>query len=325
MGGHAAGTAANAQVGAAQEAQKTVQDAWAADKPGILNAGTMAALGATNAAQAGSAGVLGAGTTAGQWATDAAGTGAAGVTGAAGTAYSALNPYAISGASAADRLASGLAKGGDLSRTFSAADMQANDPGYQFRLAQGQQALQRSLIAAGGGGGGGAMKQLMEYGQNLASSEYGAAFNRFTQGNQNQVANLQNLANAGQAAATTQGNQGLQANEYNAQLAQNAAQFAGNAGMQTNEYAAQLNENAAQYAGNAGMQTNEYAAQLGQNVAQYAGNAQMKAGDARAQGILGKQNAYNGMLSGIGSGIDNFVAGYTDPTGGGIMSGLKRL
>jgi len=58
-----------------------------------------------------------------------------------------------------------------------AADM-ALDPGYQFRLSEGQKALERSGAARGVTNTGGTMKGLLDYGQQAASQEYGNVYNR---------------------------------------------------------------------------------------------------------------------------------------------------
>lgn len=105
---------------------------------------------------------------------------------------------------------------GSLSRDFSMADFQA-DPGYDFRMKEGQKALERSAAAGGRFLGGGTLKALTRYGQDMGSQEYGNAFNRF-QTNRNtrfnqlaavagigQTANGQ-LAQLGQTNALTQGN-----------------------------------------------------------------------------------------------------------------------
>ena len=46
------------------------------------------------------------------------------------------------------------------------------DPGYQFRRQQGEDAINRNFAASGGRGGGDAMKAIAEYGQNFASNEF---------------------------------------------------------------------------------------------------------------------------------------------------------
>jgi hypothetical protein len=53
------------------------------------------------------------------------------------------------------------------------------DPGYAFRLSEGLKALERSAAARGGLLSGGTGKALQRYGQDLASQEYGNAFQRF--------------------------------------------------------------------------------------------------------------------------------------------------
>ena len=58
-----------------------------------------------------------------------------------------------------------------------AADMAA-DPGYQFRLQQGQEALERSGAARGVTRTGGTLKDILDYGQRAASQEYGNVYNR---------------------------------------------------------------------------------------------------------------------------------------------------
>jgi hypothetical protein len=52
------------------------------------------------------------------------------------------------------------------------------DPGYQFRLQQGQEALERSGAARGVTNTGGTLKNILDYGQQAASQEYGNVYNR---------------------------------------------------------------------------------------------------------------------------------------------------
>ena len=58
----------------------------------------------------------------------------------------------------------------------------SEDPGYQFRLDQGVKAIDQSAAAKGTLRSGGTLKDIMGYGQDLASQEYGNAFNRALQG-----------------------------------------------------------------------------------------------------------------------------------------------
>jgi hypothetical protein len=80
------------------------------------------------------------------------------------------------------------------------------DPGYQFRLDQGLQALQRSQAATGITGGA-AAKAAMEYGQGLGSQEYGAAYQRaLSTSQQNAGINQQNYGQAQNTYATNSAN-----------------------------------------------------------------------------------------------------------------------
>ena len=65
-----------------------------------------------------------------------------------------------------------------LMRNFGAADFQT-DPGYSFRLSEGLKALDRQAAARGGMMSGAALKAAGRFGGDLASQEYGNAFNRF--------------------------------------------------------------------------------------------------------------------------------------------------
>jgi hypothetical protein len=79
-----------------------------------------------------------------------------------------------------------------LMKDFSAADFTA-DPGYAFRLSEGQKALERSAAARGGLLSGTTGKNLLRYGQEMGSQEFGNAFNRF---NVNRAAKSGEYANA---------------------------------------------------------------------------------------------------------------------------------
>jgi len=117
------------------------------------------------------------------------------------------------------------------------------DPGYQYRQQQAQQALERGMAAQGvtlGGGGFGNInpqvaKALQEQSQGMASQEYGSAYNRYTQDNLNQYnmlaglagygqVGLGNMTNAGSQFATNSGNltTGLASAQMNAQMAADA-------------------------------------------------------------------------------------------------------
>ena len=82
------------------------------------------------------------------------------------------------------------------------------DPGYAFRLKEGQQALERSAAARGGLISGGALKAATRYGQELGSQEYTNAFNRYQAERQARLGPLQSLTGMGQTTANTIGQAG---------------------------------------------------------------------------------------------------------------------
>jgi hypothetical protein len=94
-----------------------------------------------------------------------------------------------------------------------------NDPGYQFRLQQGEGALTNSALASGGGLTGNTGEALQQYGQGFASNEYQNVYNRAMQQYQqgynqyeNNQSNLFNryasIAGLGQTATSQLGQQG---------------------------------------------------------------------------------------------------------------------
>lgn len=93
---------------------------------------------------------------------------------------------------------------------------QANDPGYQFRMKEGQKALEAAAAARGHSNSGRTLKELTRYGQDYSSNEYGNAYNRNMQrlnsllgigGNANSM-NNQNTSNYGNNASNIITNQG---------------------------------------------------------------------------------------------------------------------
>lgn len=91
---------------------------------------------------------------------------------------------------------------GKYAGDFSMADFQA-DPGYAFRLAEGNKALDRTAAARGGLLSGGAIKAGQRYGQEMGSQEYMNAYNRYQTNRANQLQPLQSLMGAGQTGANT--------------------------------------------------------------------------------------------------------------------------
>jgi hypothetical protein len=77
------------------------------------------------------------------------------------------------------------------------------DPSMAFRQKIGTQATERMANVGGGAISGNTLRALTDYGQNLASTEYGSAFNRFQTERGNIYNTLANIAGMGQGAVNT--------------------------------------------------------------------------------------------------------------------------
>ena len=87
-------------------------------------------------------------------------------------------------------------------------DQYKADPGYAFRLGEGQKALDRQAAARGGLISGGALKAATRYGQDMGSQEYMNAFNRYQTERAATLNPLQSLAGVGMTSANTLGEAG---------------------------------------------------------------------------------------------------------------------
>lgn len=100
---------------------------------------------------------------------------------------------------------------GYLQHQFDAQDFANNvDPGYAWRLNQGQQQAQRQANLGGGALSGNALAGLQDYTQGQASQEYQNAFNRYQTQRGNIYNTLASIANLGQTSlgqTTTAGTQ----------------------------------------------------------------------------------------------------------------------
>jgi hypothetical protein len=82
------------------------------------------------------------------------------------------------------------------------------DPSMAFRQRLGTQATERMANVGGGALSGNTLRALTDYGQNLASTEYGNAFGRFQTERGNIYNTLANIAGMGQGAINTGVNAG---------------------------------------------------------------------------------------------------------------------
>lgn len=174
-----------------------------------------------------------------------------------------IRPYQRYGGAATNKLAALAGVNGTAAQTLALQ----NDPGYQFRMNQGVQALDRSAAARGMLLSGAQTKALTGYGQGLASEELGNAFNR-----------VQSVQSGAQSAAGTQA--GLYSNRGTA-LANIATGQGSNLGQLTT--------------GTTNALTN-----ISQNNAQNQVAANTALGQARGSAYTGAANAVN---SGVSNGL----------------------
>ena len=130
----------------------------------------------------------------------------------------ASEPWRTAGTTAVNQLSAMTQPGGAATQDFSYAPFNYNqntDPGTQFRLQQGLDAMNATAAARGGLISGNALKAGQDYGQAQGSQEYQNAFNRYLtnysnaqntfQLNRNNLLQpLQFLSGQGQAAAAGQ-------------------------------------------------------------------------------------------------------------------------
>jgi hypothetical protein len=255
------------------------RDTLAEWNPRIGSAAEQASAEVRAAAQAGQAGVTGA---SGQVRTDAL------------AANDLLQPYIGAGAESAQSLREFMAAGGQGQRAFTAADMAAYDPGYQFRLQEAAKAIQGSAAAKGGALGGGALKALLQRSQDVASSEFGAASDRFRQQQTDRYNRLFGVSELGGRSAGMAGQNLLRAGE---------------AGLRGAESAGELGFRGAQAAGQFDTRGTELMANNAFGTQRSVADMMTDSARARAAGTVGSANAWGDAAAGVGQaaqGVGNY-------------------
>jgi hypothetical protein len=270
--------------------------------------------------------------------------GAQGATDAAQQANQYLDPYMQYGGQAGQQMLD-YASGGGYKPTewntpdkFTAADLET-DPGYQFRLAEGNKALQAQAAAKGILQSGGTLKALTRYGQDAASQEYANAWDRAMKGRQQdftewtgtnrlgldastqRMNTLGGLAGYGANAAARAGGNLTDAAQYGGTLTTGAEQFG--AGLTSNaaQFGANMNTGASRQAGDWANRGAEYQSNMMNNSTQQQ-IASILAGEnqgmnyltdraaALAGGQVGAGNARSNMWGGMfGAAGDAFTLG----------------
>lgn len=162
------------------------------------------------------------------------------------------------------------------------------DPGYGFRMSEGLKAVDRQAAARGGLISGAALKASQRFGQDMASQEYGNAFNRYQTVRGNTLQPFQMGAAAGQSAAAMQG-------QANANFGSAGSQAYGTAGAGAmNAYGAASQGATGAYGA---LGTGTYNALGGYGAG--ASEALLGGANARASGYIGQANAITGGISNL--------------------------
>lgn len=137
-------------------------------------------------------------------------------------------PYMNAGTSALGTIQSDEANGTGFAAAFNPSTY-IDSQGYNFQNQQGTNAINSSAAATGGTLNGGTLKALAQYTSGLANSTYGDAYNRYMSTSQQQYGQLFNVAQLGENATSTLGNQGVTSanNQGNYLTQQGNAQAAG--------------------------------------------------------------------------------------------------
>jgi hypothetical protein len=217
-------------------------------------------------------------------------------------------PYMQGGAGAFNQLAALYGPDGAYTKQPTYDELSL-DPGYNFRIQQGQQAMLNAARGGGLAGSGAALKAATRFGAGEASQEYSNAYNRFMANRLAVTQGLQNIAGTGANAA-----------QISSQLAgQTGTQLSGNQFNQGNVLG--------NLASNAGATTAGAYTGVAPTIANLAsanpyGQAMENVGQARASGYVGGSTALGQALQGpsnamfLASIYGNRGAGGGAPLGG---------
>ena len=185
-------------------------------------------------------------------------------------------PWREIGADSLKRLEQGIASGdydpGKLNLKEFKFDFKA-DPGYQFRKQEGINSLDASASARGRLQSGAQSRAVSRYGSDLASQEYGNAFNR-------------SLA------------------EYQNETSRTMAEYNSGASRKQNQF------NRLATLSNVGQVANQADANARQTMASNVTQATQASGSALAQGAINKGNARASAYQGIGQSINQGAQNY---------------
>lgn len=216
-------------------------------------------------------------------------------------------PYMGAGAGATNQLAALFAPGGAYTQQPTLEELQM-DPGYAFRVREGERAMQSTLGSSGMRGSGAALKAATRYGQEAGSQEYQNAYNRFMANRAAATQGLQTLAAGGLSAAGAatglagQTGTNLMSNRF--QAGTNLGSMANTTGANLGSMASTAGSNLGTMASNAGATTaGAYTGSIPTMAALTSANpygqAMENVGQARASSYMGGAGALGQALQSI--------------------------
>jgi hypothetical protein len=138
--------------------------------------------------------------------------------------FNALAPWRTAGTAAVNQLSSGTQPGGQFSGTFDASKFNLyQDPSYEWIKQQGLSALSAQGAAQGRTGSGNMGTALTDYATQLAGTEWGDAYSRYMQQQQQAYNMLAGISGTGQVATTNTANLGANAANMQGQYATQGA------------------------------------------------------------------------------------------------------
>lgn len=186
------------------------------------------------------------------------------------------------------------------------------DPGYNFRKSQGMDGLQSSAAASGGLLSGAALKSLNRYNSDLASQEYGNAWQRDQSQKQQQFGVDTGLRGQDHSIFADGANRNLQASMHNSSLAMQAQIANQNYGLNAlNTLMGARSQDYGMFSGEDSRRYNQYAnlAGVGQQAAntlgQFGANNAMNQGNALINGANAQANALTSSAASKTAGFNN--------------------
>ena len=233
-----------------------------------------------------------------------------------------INPYLDAGQTGVK----GLTDLANENRQFNWDPSQvANDPAFQFRMQQGNEAIQNSAASRGLLSSGNTLKDLTSFGSGTAAQfenqDFNQALSQFNTNFQTAQNSYLPLAQMGQTAVG-QNDQAIQnAGTQIAGNTINAGTYGGNATIGAGVYGGNAQQTASQFAGDTTNSIAKFIASLGSTAAKQAGDYRVGQGDATAGKDLNTGSSIGSIVGG-GAGLYNTIAGLF---GGGSSGGSGNV